>query len=209
MSFLTGSPEKHERVSTLLPEQKPNFQQLQKAGQGKGAGGAFGTSADYYYDVLNNDPNLINEMWAPELRQFNEEVIPGLAEQFAGMGAGGLSSSGFRNAAVNAGASLSERLGAIRSQLRQNAAQGLQNLGQQTVGNYSQDVVTQQGSEGLLGLAGPAITAGLTALGGPLAGAVGSGLTSWLSNSTKGKSNPYGTTAQGYDQEFRMRGLPS
>ncbi|CAK9251613.1 unnamed protein product [Sphagnum jensenii] len=65
------------------------------------------------------------------------------------MGAGGLSSSGFRNAAVSAGTDLSERLGAIRANLRQAGAQGLQNAGKIGLENRSQNMVTEQGTEGL------------------------------------------------------------
>ena len=59
LDFLTGTPEKHERVSTLLPSQQPNFNQLQQSLQGRGAGGAFGQTADYYRDILENNPKFI------------------------------------------------------------------------------------------------------------------------------------------------------
>jgi hypothetical protein len=156
-SFLFGTPEEHERVSTLLPEQQALYQQLQNAGMGAGAGGAFGESADYYRNLLSNNSEDFNSFAAPEMRRFNEQIIPGLAEQFAGMGSGGLSSSGFRNAAVGAGADLSERLGALRAQLRQQGAQGLQGIGQAGLGNFSQDVMTQAGSPGFLSQIAPAI----------------------------------------------------
>lgn len=162
-NFAFGTPEEHERVSTLLPEQQKLFEQLQGAGMGQGAGGAFGDSADYYRNLLSNDPNDMNAFAAPEMRRFNEDIIPGLSEQFAGMGSGGLSSSGFRNAAVNAGTDLSERLGAMRAKLRMQGAQGLQGIGQAGLGNYSQDVMTQAGSPGFLQQAAPAIGKAATA----------------------------------------------
>lgn len=155
--FFEGTPEKHERVSTLLPEQQELYKQLQAAGMGEGAGGAFGESADYYRNLLSNNPEDMNAFAAPEMRRFNEQIIPGLSEQFAGMGAGGLSSSGFRNAAVSAGTDLSERLGAMRAQLRQQGAQGLQSIGQQGLGNFSQDVMTQPGTQGFLSSAAPGV----------------------------------------------------
>ncbi len=153
--FFEGTPEEHERVSNLLPEQQGLYQQLQQSAMRPGAGGAFGDSADYYRDLLSNDSETANMMFAPETRRFNEQIIPGLSEQFAGMGSGGLSSSGFRNAAVNAGTDLSERLGAIRAQLRTQGAQGLFGIGQQGLGNYSQDIVSKQGTQGLLQQAAP------------------------------------------------------
>lgn len=186
--MLWGSPEKHERVSTLTEGQQPILEQLLAAIQGQGAGGAFGSAADYYRMILEDNPELMQQFMAPEMRQFNEQIIPGLSEQFAGMGSGGLSSSGFRNAAVNAGTDLQERLGAMRANLKQNAAQGMQGLGQMGLGNYSQDVITQQGSGGLMDqlipLAGQA--AGM-AIGGPAGAMMGGALTSGF-----GKSSPYG-----------------
>ena len=149
-NFLFGSPEKHDRVSTLMDQQQPLFNQLQRATQGQGAGGAFGSAADFYYDILNNDPEMLQQLFDPEFRRFNQDIIPGLAEQFAGMGSGALSSSGFRNSATQAGTDLAERLAQMRMGLRQNAAQGLQNIGQAGLGNFSQDVMTQPGTSGFL-----------------------------------------------------------
>lgn len=182
-NFFTGTPEKHDRVSTLLPEQQDLFNQLQAALAGQGAGGAFGQSADYYRAILEDNPELMQQFFAPEMRKFKEQIIPGLSEQFAGMGSGALSSSGFRNAAVNAGTDLSERLGTIRANLKQQAAQGLSGLGQYGLGNFSQDVITQQGTPGFFQQAMPAITqAGIGYLTGGPPGAI-AGATNALSQS--------------------------
>jgi hypothetical protein len=183
-----GSKEKHKRVPTLLKQQMPLLNQLTQAGQGPGAGGAFGTTADYYRNLMSDNPEDLQAFMAPQMRQFNEEIIPGLSEQFAGMGSGGLSSSGFRNAAVGAGTDLSERLGAIRANLRQQGAQGLANIGQMGLQNYSQDVMTQPGTQGLLA---PAIGAVATGIGGPALGALGSAGANWLTSKVRNTS-PYG-----------------
>ena len=159
--FFTGSPAKRKNVSTLRPEQEPLYEQLVQAGQNPGAGGAFGTAADYYRNLLSNNPQDFQAMANPEIRRFNEDIIPSLSEQFAGMGAGGLSSSGFRNAAVNAGADLSERLGAIRANLRQQGAQGLSNIGQQGLNSFSQNMETRAATPGLLGNFAPTIGSNL------------------------------------------------
>lgn len=197
MGFWTGSPEKRENVSTLRPEQEQLYQQLQKAGMGAGAGGAFGDTADYYRNLLGNSDEDFNAFAAPQMRQFNEKIIPGLSEQFAGMGAGGLSSSGFRNAAVGAGTDLSERLGAIRANLRQQGAAGLQNIGQQGLQSYSQNMVTQPGSEGFLSQMAPAIGTALGSFGGPIGSAIGGALGSGLSNAFGGKPVSQNTSWQG------------
>ncbi len=199
-NFLTGTPEIRENVSTLRPEQEPLYQQAVNAGLGKGAGGAFGTSADYYRNLLSDDSADFNAFAAPQLRQYNEDILPGISEQFAGMGSGGLSSSGFRNAQVQGATDLAERLGAIRANLRQAGAQGLQNIGQVGLQNYSQNMITQPGTEGLLSQLAPAIGTAIGSFAGPPGAAAGNMAGNWLKNSFGGNkvganSSPYGNLA--------------
>lgn len=191
MAFLYGSDPYDEQRSLLEPGQQPGKNQLFNAAQGqRGAGGAYGAAADYYYNNLSDNPADFEAFAKPEMRRYNEQIIPDLAEQFAGMGAGNLSSSGFRNAAVSAGTDLSERLGQIRANLRQNAAQGLQNIGQQSLQPYVENV-TNVAQPGLLEQALPAVISGAaTAFGGPVLGAAAGGLSNWISS--KGQSSPYG-----------------
>ena len=190
-NFLTGTPGKMRQVSTLRPEQEGLYNQLQQAGQGAGAGGSFGTSADYYRNLLSDDSQDYNDFAAPAMRQYNQDIVPGISEQFAGMGSGGLSSSGFRNAQVQGATDLSERLGAIRAQLRQSGAQGLQNIGQAGLQNFSQ-MYQQPGTPGFLDYAS-------SALGNGIAQGVGTGVgnkvASWFGgggNQVGAKSGPYG-----------------
>jgi hypothetical protein len=119
--------------STLSKSQRQMQKQLERAIRGPGAGGAFGESADYYRSLMAPNSETEQSLIAPEMRNYNENIIPGLGEQFAGMGAGNLSSSGFQNASVGAGTDLAERLGAIRANLRQQGASGLANLGRQAM----------------------------------------------------------------------------
>lgn len=210
-NFFTGTPEKHKRVSTLLPEQQGNFNQLNNAIQGQGAGGAFGDAADYYRDLLDVNGTNAQQQSAPYLRQFNEQMIPDLAEQFAGMGSGGLSSSGFRNAGISAGTDLSERLGALRSQLRQQGAAGLANLGGMGLQNYSQDVMTQPGSQGFLSQAAPAFgTAIGAAFGGPAGAAIGGGIGNMFGGGSRSgsqamrNSGPYGQNGPQASPQFQL-----
>ena len=48
--------------------------------------------------------------------QFQQQIVPGLAEQFSGMGSGNQRSSAFQNALGGAGAGLSERLAGMQQQ---------------------------------------------------------------------------------------------
>jgi hypothetical protein len=213
MGFFTGSKAKNYQQSTLLPQQQGAFNQLQGASKGQGAGGAFGQAADYYRDLLSDDSQTFNAMQAPEQRRFQEDIIPGLSEQFAGMGSGGLSSSGFRNAAVNAGTDLSERLGAIRANLRQQGAAGLANIGQQSLGSYSENI-HQPGTGGFLDTIAPAIGGALGSFAGPLGTAAGGALGSALGGafggaSSKGQSSPFGNPPQTGGGSQSKFGLPN
>ena len=211
-NFLTGTPEVRENVSTLRPEQEPLYQQLVNAGMAPGAGGAFGTSADYYRNLLGDNSADFNAFAAPQLRQFSQETIPNLSEQFAGMGSGGLSSSGFRNAGIQAGTDLSERLGAIRANLRQAGAQGLQNIGQQGLGSFSQNMVTEPGTEGFLSQVAPAIGTALGSFAGPAGAAAGGLAGNWIKNSFGGNkvgqnSSPYSGGGTAASPQIRSRGF--
>jgi len=107
MGFFSGSKGGYKQISNLTPQQ-----QLAQSQYVSGAGPAFSSLYDYYGGLMSGQGADVNAFMAPQMRQFNEQIIPGLSEQFAGMGSGALSSSGFRNAAVSAGTDLSERLGA-------------------------------------------------------------------------------------------------
>jgi hypothetical protein len=174
-----GKPEQNYQQSLLGNEQQGLYQQLLNAGMGEGAGGAYGTAADYYRDLLSEDPMAMQAFAAPELRRFREQTVPGLAEQFAGFGSGGLSSSGFRNAAVSAGTDLSERLGAIRANLRAQGAQGLMGIGQQALGRFTENVHRPE-TYGLAGGLAQGLGQGLGAAAGSyLPGGISAGL-GWM-----------------------------
>ncbi len=199
MGFFTGTKGGYKQISKLGPEQQALYQQLQRAGTGAGAGGAFGDAGDYYRGLLSDNNSTFQAQAAPEMRQFREQTIPGLSEQFAGMGSGGLDSSGFRNAAVGAGTDLSERLGAIRANLRQQGAAGLMGLGQQGLQQFNENVYNP-GSPGFLEGLSSAAGSALGAFGGPMLGGLGAQAGSWL-GSKFGKSDPYGGQGGGTSRQ--------
>lgn len=143
-----------QQYSNLTPTQRKTQRQLERAIQGKKGGGAYGEIADYYRDLISPDSKNAAEMAAPEMRRFKEQTIPDLAEQFAGMGAGNLSSSGFTNASVGAGTDLAERLGAMRANLRIQGAAGLANLGRQSLQPVVTNAMQQPQSSGFEEAAG-------------------------------------------------------
>lgn len=177
--WLFGKPERMKNVSLLNGQQQDLHSQLMQSLMGQGAGGAFGDVADYYRGLLGGDSESQRALEAPMMRQFNEEIIPDLAEQFAGMGSGNLGGSSFRNAAVNAGAGLSERIAAMRAGLAQQGASGLAGLAGQGLNPVMQPMLRPQ-TGGLFGNLSEGLGIGLGAgLSNPLAS--GAGLASqWL-----------------------------
>lgn len=120
-------------------------------------------------------PQTDERFSAPYLRQFQEQIVPQLAERFAGLGAGSQSSSAFQQALGSSGADLAERLASLnvgqQLQREQMGLSGLQNLlGVQTRGLVQKSRPWWQ--ELLLGASG-----GLgSSLGGSLFGGISSGI---------------------------------
>lgn len=140
-----GGGGQYKQRNLLSKSQRPLKEQAIQAGLNPGAGGAYGEAADYYRSNLSNNPEDFEAMKAPEMRRFNEEIVPNLAHQFQASGAGdsGVSGSNFANAAVNAGTDLSERLASMRSQLRERSAQGLMNVGNVGLTPHTQNTYQQ------------------------------------------------------------------
>lgn len=73
-------------------------------------------ATQFLQNLLNRDPEQhYQDFAAPFMRQFREETVPQLSEQFAGLGA--LGGSGFQNALGQAGAGLSENLASLKGNL--------------------------------------------------------------------------------------------
>lgn len=129
---------KHPERQLPMMEDQPLYQQ--------GSG--------YLQSILSQDPEMMKQFEAPAMRQFNEEIVPGIAERFSGAGA--RSSSAFNQAMGQAGSGLAERIAAMRAQL------GLGAAGQAL--NYAQMPFAQNMARLSLGLGTPAF--GYQATGG-------------------------------------------
>lgn len=159
-NFLFGTPGKFERLPGV-PEN------------------ALGDVSKFYQSLMSGEG--FQDIAQPELRRFNQETIPDIAEQFAGLGSGGgLSSSGFQNSAATAATDLGERLASLRARLRMQGAENLQNLSQQ-------NTFYREGQPGALNsILGGLGTAAGVALGGPigasLGGLAGNNVGKWFSS---------------------------
>ena len=119
------------------------------------------------------------------MQQFEEQMLPQIAERFAGGGA--LSSSGFGQALGGAASGLQSQLAQLFSQLQGQAAQqqyGQYNQLAQTGLNHQQFAYNkQQGSGGFLA---PILGGIGTAMGSPIGAALGQGIGGGISNLFKG-----------------------
>ncbi len=90
-----------------------------------------------FFHSLFNDPEFFNKFEAPAMRQFNEEIVPGLANRFASMGTGGaLDSGGFQRQLAREGSNLETNLAAQRGQMQQNAVPQMLGYAQQPINNW-------------------------------------------------------------------------
>lgn len=119
----------------------------------------YNTGTDYLQNLLDNSPQAFAHFEAPYMQNFEQNIAPGIAERYAGMGtgSGALSSSGLNNSLAQAGRGLQTDLAGMRGGLQmQGLNQGLQyanqpiqnqlNAGNAIQGQY----FNKEGLEGLL-----------------------------------------------------------
>ncbi len=164
--WLTGSGNKTKKLPTGTPEQGQFGNELISFLQSMmQPGGGFALSNQYDQGLLQQGPDAFNQFSAPYMQQFEEQILPQIAERFAGQGA--LSSSGFGQSLGGAASGFQANLAQLFSQLQAQAAQrqqgqfqGLANTGL----NYSPFAYQeQQGNPGFLP---QAAAAGIKAYGG-------------------------------------------
>lgn len=170
--FLFGSKDKLKKVDTGTPQQNQFhasiLSELQKMLQ---PNSGFSMAQDYYKNLLQPGNEAFDRFSQPYLTEFNEQILPQIAERFAGAGA--LSSSGFGQALGGAASNLQSQLAQLFSSL-QNQAAGAQTsqfnqMSGQGLGYQPFAYVNKPGSSGLLG----SLAAGL---GGPLGNSLASGI---------------------------------
>lgn len=123
-SFLFGkSKPKAVTTPTLLPGQERLIGGLTSQLQPVQSSGL-----QFLQSLIDQSPEALQAFQAPALRQFQEEILPGLSEQYNAAGA--LGGGNFRNAVLQQARQLSENLAAMRANL------GLQAVGQ-SQGFYS------------------------------------------------------------------------
>jgi hypothetical protein len=114
--------DKLKTVPTGTKEQEALHNSILAQAMGMSQGGGGYDLANQYYNNLlgDNQQQAFDEFSAPYLQQFQEQMLPQIAERFAGVGA--LSSSGFGQALGGASAGLQSQLAQLFSSLQSQAA---------------------------------------------------------------------------------------
>lgn len=185
-SFLFGRKDKLKRLPTMAPFQEQALQGLFQNPIQQSP--VYGAGSSYIQQLLNGSPEAFQNFESPYLQQFEQQIIPKIAERFAGAGtgSGGLNSSALFNSLAQAGRGLQTDLAGLRSGLQMQAAQMALPYAQQPYSNALSAIQVppygysyQPGTPGLLGsaLGGIGQGAGLgfgLASGGPLMNYFGS-----------------------------------
>lgn len=159
--MLFGGRPKQYQMPTTTPQQQALLQQLMSGLQG---GQSNIPGMEYLQQLMSNDPSAFQAYEQPLMRQFNQEIVPGIAERFSGMGMGSRNSGAFQQQVAGAAGRLSENLGAQRANLRQGAMQQLMGMYGQAMQPQFQSIAQPQYGmiPGLLGGMGQGAGYGLS-----------------------------------------------
>jgi hypothetical protein len=144
--MLFGSKPKVRRTSKYRPEQEDFFNQMLSGAQG---GQTNIPGMDFLQQLAGGGQGAYDVFEAPALRQFNEQIIPGIANRFSSGGLGGQSSQAFQHSLNTAGTRMAEDLAAQRAGLQSGAMDQLLGYGQQ--GAAPRDIISRDpGAKGAL-----------------------------------------------------------
>lgn len=191
--FLFGDKGGRENIYSPEQQQLQSYM-YQQAQNGITGNKGYQQGSDYINRLLSNDPEAYAAFEAPYRQQYEQQVIPGIGERYAGMGAGGQSSSAFRNELAQAGGNYTTGLAALRAQMQMQALPQALNYAQAPMQNLAQlgefgFKSPYQEREGDPGFLGSAMGLAGNAFAGGIGGAVGKGLGGIISNWFGSKSS--------------------
>jgi hypothetical protein len=147
---------------------------------------------NYINQLLSGDPAASRAFEDPYRQEFEGQVIPGIANRFAGQGSGNQSSSAFRNALAGAGSNYVTGLAAIREGLKMQALPQALSYAQapgEELARLSQIGLSQspyQHRQGSTGFLSPILGAVAGGVSGPIGASIGNGLGGIVSDWFKG-----------------------
>jgi len=198
MGFLDsifGTEDTMTQQSTLNPQQQRLQAQDLRNTQKLGKGG-YKNAMSLLEQYMNPESDVYKNFEKPYMTQFNEQILPGIAERFGGANAmgSGLSTSGFGQSLGAAGANLQAQLAQMKQQFQRQSINDLLNqynqLSNQSLNAKSFENTYQPGSTGLLG----GVATGLSgALGTGLGLNFGNKMGNYLSpgNNQENKNNAF------------------
>lgn len=122
LDFLFGKRGGYEQVP--LPKGGRQYQEgILNGSRGIEQNGAYSSGLDFLLQLLSQNPEMMQAFEQPYMENFQQNVIPGITNQFAGVGTGngGLNSSGFQNSLAQAGRGLQSDLASMRGQMQMQA----------------------------------------------------------------------------------------
>jgi hypothetical protein len=122
LGLFTGGAENDslKKFDTGTKEQQQLHNGILSQAMGMSNGGGYQNAQNYYNSLFAPGNQAYENFASPYMNQFQEQVLPQIAERFAGAGA--LSSSGFGQALGGAGAGLQSQLAQLFAQLQRQAA---------------------------------------------------------------------------------------
>lgn len=175
--FLFGKRDQTKSLNVLTPEQRRALSEYFSQGIEKNP--LYSSGSSYLQNLLSGSPEAFSGFEAPYMQNFEQNIIPAIAERFAGMGtgAGASSSSALYNSLAQAGRSLQTDLAGLRSGLQMQALPQALGYSQQPYANKLGGIgvrgfenTYQPGNTGLLG----GLTSGLASGFGTGFGLLGS-----------------------------------
>jgi hypothetical protein len=134
----SGTPEQFRQIRTGTPQAEKFQKKLFRSGGGLPKDKLYREGKDFLKDLYSNKPGAFEDFEAPYMQNFQENIMPDIANRFAGMGTGnsGLSSSGFQQTLAQAGRGLQKDLAQMRG--------GLQMQGLGPALQYAQQPISNQ-----------------------------------------------------------------
>lgn len=118
-------------LPTMGGGQKDIYEMLKGQFQG-GAGDVY----QKLFGLASGNEGMFEQLEAPALRQFQQQIAPGIAQRYAGGGIG--ASSGMQNSLASAGANLAQDLQAQRTGIMERSMQNVLGLGNMLLGMPTQ-----------------------------------------------------------------------
>ena len=211
LDYFTGTPEQVKQYQRYDPTQQRIYQNVTQPGAQLEQNPLFQQGTQFLQSLMSGDMAAFQ---APLLQQFEQDIVPGISEQFAGLGMS--ASSGLNQTLARAAENLGTNLGAQRSQLMMSMLpQALQYsqapmqeqmnlLNLQPQGQYLSPSTEGAFAPLLEGAAGLATSA----VAGPVAGVAGNYLANMLSNYLRGGGGGSGGQGIPRGQQY-TRGVQS